>query len=112
MKNSILTDDEMDSEIEGETASEEWSTKMSDVRVKQVLLCAEGSEDIIGNKIAMAYTFSYNAGPQFNLLPDAEPMGYFILFFNDELLNNIVIETKRYACGPFGVAGLTCQFLK
>jgi hypothetical protein len=27
-------------------------------------------------------------------LPNAEPMDY--LFFNEELLNNIVIEIKRY----------------
>jgi hypothetical protein len=32
----------------------------------------------------------------FNLLPDTEPMDYFSLFFNDELLNNIVIEINRY----------------
>jgi hypothetical protein len=44
-----------------------------------------------------AYTFTKNVGPQFNLLPDAEPMDYFILFFNDELLNKIVIGTNRYA---------------
>jgi hypothetical protein len=28
-------------------------------------------------------------------------MGYFRLFFNDELLNNIVIETNRYAKQKF-----------
>jgi hypothetical protein len=43
------------------------------------------------------YTFTKNVGPQLNLLPDAEPMDYFNLFFSDELLNNIVIETNRYA---------------
>jgi hypothetical protein len=48
------------------------------------------------NKKPKAYTFSKNAGPQFNLLPDAELMDHFNLFFNDELVNNIVIETKRY----------------
>jgi hypothetical protein len=52
---------------------------------------------LMGNKKPKAYTFTKNAGPQFNLLPDAEPMDYFILFFSDELLNNIVIETNRYA---------------
>jgi hypothetical protein len=36
-----------------------------------------------------------NAGPQFHLLPDAEPMDYFSLFFNGELLNNIFVETNR-----------------
>jgi hypothetical protein len=35
--------------------------------------------------------------PQFHLLPDAEPMDYFGLFFNDELLNSIAVETNRYA---------------
>jgi hypothetical protein len=43
------------------------------------------------------HTLIKNAGPQFHLLPDAEPMDYFSLFFNDEPLNSIVVETKRYA---------------
>jgi hypothetical protein len=50
----------------------------------------------VGDKKPKAYTFTKNAGPQFNLLPSAEPMDYFRLFFNDELSNNIVIETNRY----------------
>jgi hypothetical protein len=52
----------------------------------------------MSDKKTKAYTFTKNAGPRFNLLPpDAEPMDYyFSLFFNDELLNNIVIETNRY----------------
>jgi hypothetical protein len=50
----------------------------------------------LGEKKTKAYTFMKNAGPQCNL-PDAQPMDYFSLFFNDELLNNIVIETNRYA---------------
>jgi hypothetical protein len=51
-----------------------------------------------------------------------EPMDYFSLFFNDELLNNTVVVTNRYARhkiselslarDPFGVGGLMCQFLK
>jgi hypothetical protein len=50
------------------------------------------------DKTPMAYTFTKNAGPQFNLLPDTEPMDYFrVCIFNDEVLNNTVIETNRYA---------------
>jgi hypothetical protein len=50
------------------------------------------------DKKPKACTFSKNAGPQFHLLPDdAEPMDYFSLFFSDELLNNIVVETE--VCG-------------
>jgi hypothetical protein len=51
----------------------------------------------MGNKKPKAYTFTKNPGPQFKLMPDAEPMDSFILFFNDELLNNIVIGTNKYA---------------
>jgi hypothetical protein len=51
----------------------------------------------MGDKKPNTYTFTKNAGPQFHLLPDAEPMVYFSLFFNDKLLNNIVVETNRYA---------------
>jgi hypothetical protein len=66
--------------------------------VKQVLLCVDGLEDVtMGDKNPKACTFTKNAGPQFNLLPDAEPMGYFSLFFSGEFLNDIVIETNRYA---------------
>jgi hypothetical protein len=50
----------------------------------------------VRDKKPKSYTFTENAGPQFNLLPDADAMGYFTLFFNDEFLNNIVIETNRY----------------
>jgi hypothetical protein len=50
----------------------------------------------MADKKPKAYTFTKNVWPQFNLLPDAEPMDYLILFFNDELLNNIIIETNRY----------------
>jgi hypothetical protein len=49
------------------------------------------------DKKPKAYTFTKNAGPQFILLPDAELMDYSGLFFNDKLLNNIAIETNRYA---------------
>jgi hypothetical protein len=52
----------------------------------------------VRDKKPKAYTFSKNAGPQFHLLPDdAKPMDYFSLFFSDELLNNIVVETNKYA---------------
>jgi hypothetical protein len=51
---------------------------------------------MVGDKKPKAYTFTKNATLQFKLLPDAEPMDYFSLYFNDELLNNIVIEKNRY----------------
>jgi hypothetical protein len=51
----------------------------------------------MADKKLSAYTFTKNAGPQFHLLPDAEPIYYFGLFFNDEHLNNIVVETNRFA---------------
>jgi hypothetical protein len=50
-----------------------------------------------GDKKLKAYTFTKNAGPQFNLPPDAELMDYFIIFFNEELLNNFVIESNKSA---------------
>jgi hypothetical protein len=50
----------------------------------------------MGDKKLNAYTFTKNARPQFHLLSDAEPMDYFSLFFSDELLNNIAVETNRY----------------
>jgi hypothetical protein len=50
---------------------------------------------MMGDKKLNAHTFTKNAWPQFHLLPDAETMDYFSLYFNDELLNNVV-ETNRY----------------
>jgi hypothetical protein len=49
----------------------------------------------MGDKKLNTYTFTKHAGPKFHLLPDAEPMGYFSLLFNDELLNNTVVKTNR-----------------
>jgi hypothetical protein len=51
---------------------------------------------IMGDKKPKEYTFTNSAGIRFKLLPDAQPMNYFRLFFNDELLNNTVTETNRY----------------
>jgi hypothetical protein len=76
---------EMNLQIEPEAASEESSNEMSE------------SENETGDKNPKAYTFTKNAGPQLNLLPDSEPMDYFTLFFNDEHMINIIIETDRCA---------------
>jgi hypothetical protein len=51
---------------------------------------------MMGNKKLKAYTFIKNAGSQFNLLQGAEPMNYFTLLLNDELLNSSAIETDSY----------------
>jgi hypothetical protein len=41
-----------------------------------------GWEDVtMGDKKLNAYTFTKNTQPQFHLLPDAEMMDYFSLFF-------------------------------
>jgi hypothetical protein len=64
----------------------------------------DGWEDVtMGDKKLDAYTFTINAGPQFHLLPHAEPMDYFSLFFNDEFLNNVV-ETNWYVRQNFGTS--------
>jgi hypothetical protein len=47
-------------------------------RVKQVLMRVDDWEDMtVGYKKPEAYIFTKNAGPQFNLLQDAERMDYF-----------------------------------
>jgi hypothetical protein len=43
----------------------------------------------MGDNEPKEYTFSQNRGPEFNLLPYAEPVDYFHLFFSEGLLNNI-----------------------
>jgi hypothetical protein len=97
---NIDSDDKMDLEIEGETVSEKSSNEKSESESESETSCAsvdEWKEVTMGNKKPKAHTVTKNAGPQFNLLPDAEPIDYFSLFSNDELLNNTVMETNRYA---------------
>jgi hypothetical protein len=60
-------------------------------------MSVDGWEEVtMGGKKPKAYTFTKHTGPQFNLLPDAEPMDYFCVLSNHELSNNIVKETNRY----------------
>jgi hypothetical protein len=59
--------------------------EMSECESETCVVCIAGWEDVtMGNKKLDAYTFTKNARPQFHLLPDAEPMDYFSLFFTDE----------------------------
>jgi hypothetical protein len=95
----IVSGNEMNLENEGQSASEESSNTLPESEYESETSAAfiDGREDVtMGNKKLNAYTFTKNAGPQFHL-PDAEPMDYFSLFFNDELLDSIVVETNRYA---------------
>jgi hypothetical protein len=96
----IDSDDGVDFESEGESVSAESSCEMSGSESESDTSVVHNYkwEDVsVRDNKPKAYKFTKNVGPQFNLLPHAEPMGYFSLFFNDELLNNIVIETNRYA---------------
>jgi hypothetical protein len=91
----IDSDDEMNLEIKGETVTEKSSNKKSESENENENETNGASvggwkEVTLGNKKPKAFTVSKNAGPQFNLLPNAEPMDYFSLFFNDELLNNLL----------------------
>jgi hypothetical protein len=89
---------EVDLEMEAKTASEESRNEMSESESETSVVYVDGCKDVtMGDKNPKTYTFTQNAGPQLNLLRDTEPMDYFSLFFNDEHLNNIVIETNRYA---------------
>jgi hypothetical protein len=95
----IVSGGKMNLENEGQSASEESSNTSSEIECESEtsVVCINGWEDVMmGNKEPNAYTFTKNAGPQFHLLPYAEPMDYFSLFFSDELLNNVV-ETNSYA---------------
>jgi hypothetical protein len=72
------------------------------VRVKQVLYVMMGGKtQRCLTRNATHTRLLENAGPQFHCLPDAESMDYFSLFFNDKLLNNIVVETNMYETQNF-----------
>jgi hypothetical protein len=95
----IVSSDELNSESEDKCRSDESSNTSTEIECEsETSVCTDGWEDVtVRDKKPKAYTFSKDAGPQFHLLPDAEPMDYLSLFFSDELLNNIVVETNRYA---------------
>jgi hypothetical protein len=96
----IVSGEEKNLENEGQSASEESSNTSSESECESEtsVTCIDGWEDVMmGDKKLNAYTFTKNAGPQFQLLPNVEPVDYFSLFFNDELLNSIVVETNWYA---------------
>jgi hypothetical protein len=86
----------MDLENVEVTASEESSDELSQCESENEKSVNGRGGVTMGDKKPKAYTFTRNSGPQFNL-PDAEPMDYFSLFFIDELLSDIVIETSKYA---------------
>jgi hypothetical protein len=95
-----VSGDEMNLENEGQSASEESSNTSpeSECESETSVACIDVWEEVtMGDKTLNANTFTKNVGPQFHLLSDAEPMDYFSLFFNDELLNSIVVETNKYA---------------
>jgi hypothetical protein len=83
---STDSDDKMNLENEGQSASEESSNASLESKCegKTCVVRIDGQEEVtMGDKKPKAYTFTKIAGPRFNLLPDADPMDYFSLFFND-----------------------------
>jgi hypothetical protein len=62
-------------------------------------------------EVVHTFTLTKNAGPQFNFLPNAEPMDYFSSIFNDELSNNSVIETNTYAKDKIAELHLSPRFI-
>jgi hypothetical protein len=93
----IVSGNEKNLDNEGQNASKQSSNTLSESECESEtsIVWIDGWEDVtMGDKKPNAYTFTKNAGPQFHLLPDEESMDYFSLFFNDELLNNIVVEAN------------------
>jgi hypothetical protein len=75
------SDDLMDLENVEETVSEYQATKCRKVRGVKRVLRVDGWEDVtMSDQKPKAYTFTKNAWPQFNLLPDAEPRIILVYF--------------------------------
>jgi hypothetical protein len=73
----IASGDEMNLENEEQSASEDLSNTSSESECESetIVVFIDGWEDIMmGDNKLNTYTFTKNAGPQFHLLPDAEPM--------------------------------------
>jgi hypothetical protein len=76
----MVSGNEMNMENEEQNASEESSNTSpeSECESETSVACIDGWEDVtFGDKTLNAYTFTKNVGPQFHLLPDAEPINYF-----------------------------------
>jgi hypothetical protein len=76
----VDSDDEMNLENKGQSVSEESSNVSSESQCagESSDVCIDRWEEVtMSDKTPKTYTFTKNAGPQFNLLPDAEPMDYF-----------------------------------
>jgi hypothetical protein len=93
------SDDEIDLEIVGESASERLSYEQPDSESKRDTSGASidrwRSVNTEGRKLKK-YKFTKNARPKLGLPSDAEPIAYFTLFFNEELLSETVTEANRY----------------
>lgn len=92
------SDYEIDDEIERETASDNSSGDESESESESDLSAANGWKEVGANDRRPAqFNYMKNAGPKLNLPADADPIQYFLLFFNDDIMNDIINETNRYA---------------
>jgi hypothetical protein len=79
----IVSGDEMNLENEGQSASEVSSNTSpeSECESETSVACINGWEDVtMGDEKLNTYIFTKNAGPQFHLLPDAEPRFFLVCF--------------------------------
>jgi hypothetical protein len=98
----IDSDNELDFEIDAcSESSEEHSGSESETDTSAATgggLCDDGWRVVTArDSKPQEYIFSKRSGQKVNLQLDAKPIEYFNLLFSDELINEIVIETNRYA---------------
>jgi hypothetical protein len=71
--------------MKGQSVGEELSKASSESECESdtSVVHIDGWEDVtMGDRKPKAYTFTKNAGPQFNHPPDAEPMPFILVYFS------------------------------
>jgi hypothetical protein len=92
------SDDDTDFEIDTCSESSEEHGQTGTSVATGGGLCDDGWRAVAArDSKPQEYTFSKSSGPKVNLQLIAKPIEYFNLLFSDELINEIVIETNRYA---------------
>ena len=92
----IDSDSDVDMNFESDASSAEEAVSESESDTSDV--CENVWKNVVrADKKPKEYNFNKNAGPKLHNFVGTDPLHYFDLFFNDDLINIIAEETNRYA---------------
>ena len=91
----IDSDSDVDMNFESDASSAEEAVSESESDTSDV--CENVWKNVVrADKKPKEYNFNKNAGPKLHNFFGTDPLHYFDLFFNDDLINIIAEETNRY----------------